>query len=302
MVGKATREIDGHLIELSSLDRVVFPDDGITKGDVVDHYQRVAELMLPHVGDRPLVLERFPRGIGGDGFFQKNTPDHVPEWIDRVELRTEEGGTTVYSVSDSPAGLVYLANQGTIVFHTLLAAAHHPDRPVEVIFDLDPAGDDLEPVRSAATELRAILGDLGLSPRVKSSGSKGLHIVVDVLDDDATFQLTRTFAVRVAELVAERGPFTSEHRIANRKGRLFLDVLRNGPASHAAAPYSLRPLPGAPVAIPLTWDEALATTFHPQRITISNLARRLGHLDDPWSDLREPTTTITAALAELPPR
>lgn len=301
-VNRPSIDLDGHRVELTNLDRVVYPDDGVTKGDVVEHYERVAGSMLPHVSDRPLVLERFPRGVGADGFYQKNTPAHVPGWIGRVELPTEGGGSTVYSVADSAAALVYLANQGTITFHTLLSPATAPDRPTEIVFDLDPADDDLDPVRAAARELRAVLDELELAPRVKSSGSKGLHVVVDVIDHDATFRLTRTFAVRVAERVATRGPFTLEHRIANRRGRLYLDVLRNGPASHAVAPYSLRPLPGAPVAVPLDWDEALAASFHPRRLTIANLARRMAQKACPWSDPPRPRRSIADALADVESR
>ncbi len=144
-----------------------------------------------------------------------------------------------------------------------------------------------------------MLDDLGLAPRVKSSGSRGLHLVVEVIDDDPDFDLTRGFARRVAEVVSAAGPFTTEVRKAKRDGQLFLDVGRNGPASHAAAPYTLRPLPGAPVAVPLDWDEALAASFHPRRITIANLARRLAQKDDPWAGAPGPTTTIADALDAL---
>ncbi len=232
----------------------------------MDYYERIAEQMLPHVAGRPLVLQRFPDGIDGFGFYQKNTPDHVPDWIERVEIDTADGGSTRYPVVDDAAGIVYFANQGAIVFHTLLAKADAPMSPVEVIFDLDPSSDDLAPVRAAAEELRSVLEDLGLAPRVKSTGSRGLHVVVDVIDDgEVGFDLTSTFARRVAEIVSERGDFTLEFRKNQRAGRLFLDILRNGPASHAVAPYSLRPITGAPVAAPLDWDEALSADFHPRR-------------------------------------
>ncbi len=295
------REVAGRTVETSNLDKVFFPEAGVTKGDVLDHYERVAEVMLPQVAGRPLILQRFPDGIEGQGFFQKNTPSHTPDWIERVELSTAEGGTTTYSVVEDAAGLVFMANQGTVVFHTLLSEAAAPDRPVEVVFDLDPASDDLDPVRDAAREVRAVLEDLGLAPRVKSSGSRGLHVVVDVAEDDGDFDfdLTRTFARRVAELVSERGPFTVEQRKAKREGRLFLDVGRNGPASHVAAPYTLRPLSEAPVAVPLDWDEALSASFHPRRITIANVARRLAQKDDPWADPPRPTTTVAAAYDAL---
>lgn len=301
----------GRTIELSNLDKVYFPgDDPVTKGDVVDYYERIAEHMVPHNAGRPLVLQRFPDGIDEFGFYQKNTPDHVPDWIERVEVDTADGGVTRYPVVADAAGLVYFANQGAIVFHTLLADAAAPTRPVELIFDLDPSSDDLDPVRAAAAELRSVLDDLDLAPRVKSTGSRGLHIVVDVrdVDDesdgdvDVDFELTSTFARRVAEIVSERGEFTLEFRKNQRHGRLFLDIFRNGPASHAVAPYSLRPIQGAPVAAPLDWDEALDAGFHPRRITLSNVFRRLAQKTDPWAELPTPTSTIAAALARLDER
>ncbi len=294
-----TIELDGHQLELSNLDKPFFPDSDVSKGDVVDYYGRIADTMLPHVAGRPLVLQRFPDGIEADGFFQKNTPDHVPDWIRRVDMKTTTGDVTRYAVIDGAAGLVHLANQGTIVFHTLLADADSPNHPIEVIFDLDPADDDLDDVRHAAGELRAVLEDLGLAPRVKSSGSRGLHVVVDTLDHDVDFETTASFARRVAERVVDRGPFTLEQRKAARRGRLFVDVLRNAVANHAVAPYSLRALPGAPIAAPLHWDEALDASFHPQRITHDNIFRRLGQLDDPWAHVDPPSATIADALAAL---
>lgn len=294
-----TVELDGREIEFSRLDKVFFPESQTTKGDVIDYYQRISDSMLPHVVGRPLVLQRFPDGIEQNGFFQKNTPEHVPEWIERVEVDTADGGSTTYSVIDGVSGLVHLADQGTVTFHTLLAGAEAPRRPVEVIFDLDPADDDLDPVRRSASELRSVLDDLALFPRVKSSGSRGLHVVVDVVDDEIDFDTTANFARRVAEIVVGRGPFTLEQRKAKRNGRLFVDILRNAVANHAVAPYSLRPLPGAPVAAPLHWDEALDSSFHPRRITIDNIFRRLGQIDDPWHRPDRPDTTITEALDEL---
>jgi bifunctional non-homologous end joining protein LigD len=294
-----TVEIAGREVRLTNLDKPYFADDGVSKGDVVDYYRRIAEVALPHLVDRPLVLQRFPDGIDGPGFFQKNTPDHAPSWIRRVELDTVDGGTTVYSVIDDAAGLVHLANQGTIAFHTLLVGASSLGRPAEIIFDLDPSTDDLGPVRAAAAELRTVLDDLGLAPRVKSSGSRGLHVVVDVVDEGADFGLTATFARLVAEQLVPRGPFTLEHLKRDRGDRLYLDVLRNGPASHAVAPYSLRPLPGAPVAAPLEWHEALDASFQPRRITLANVFRRLGQVPDPWADPTPPISTIADALRTL---
>lgn len=289
------------MIEISHPDRIVFPEIGGTKAEVVEYYQRIGEVALPHLANRPLVVQRFPEGIDEPGFFQKNTPDHTPDRIRRVEMRTEDGRLTTYPVAAAAEDLAYFANQGTVSFHTLLARASAPERPVEVIFDLDPADADLGPVRAAARELRAVLEDLELAPRVKSSGSRGLHVIVDVSDEDADldFERTRSFARAVAELIVDRGPFTLEHRIARRRGRLFLDVLRNAPANHAVAPYSLRARPRAPIAVPLDWDEALSARFSPQRITIRNIWRRLGQREDPWTLRARPSRTIEDALHEL---
>lgn len=280
-------ELDGHGVRITHPDRVVFPAAGVTKGQVIDYYRRVSQLMLPHLAGRPLVVQRFTSGVDKAGFYQKNTPRHAPEWLHTVELATAEGGTTRYPVVDNAAGLVFLVNYGSVVFHTLLSRADEPGRPVEVIFDLDPSVEDLRMVRDAARHLREILSDLGFEPRVKSSGSRGLHVLVDVIGP-ADFDLTRHFALTVAEHVVARDPdrFTVEFHKADRGERLFLDVLRNGRAAHAVAPYSLRPRPEAPIAVPLSWDEALAPSFDPRRITIANVFRRLAQVEDPWREAR----------------
>jgi bifunctional non-homologous end joining protein LigD len=169
-----------------------------------------------------------------------------------------------------------------------------------VIFDLDPSGDDVDPIRHTAGALRDLLRGLELAPRVKSSGSRGLHVVVDVIDDDVDFELTKRFSQAVAQRISEdHADVTTEQRKERRGGRLFLDVLRNAPANHAVAPYSVRALPGAPVAAPLDWDEALRSDFDPRRITVENLFRRLGQRDDPWADPPRPSSTIATALASL---
>lgn len=293
-------EAAGRTLKVTNADRVVFPEVGVTKGDVVTYYHRISELLLPHVAGRPLVIQRFPHGISEAGFYQKNTPRHAPDWLETVELATAEGGTTRYPVVTDAAGLVYLANQGSVVLHTLLSTAASPDRPVEVIFDLDPSSDDLAVVRDAARHLRDVLEGLGLHPRVKSSGSRGLHVLVDVLGP-ADFELSRHFALVVAQLVVEREPdrFTTEFHKVDRRGRLFLDVLRNGRAAHAVAPYSLRARPTAPVAVPLRWDEALSTDFAPGRVTIANIFRRLAQITDPWADHPAPELTLVDALRQL---
>ncbi len=291
-------------VQLSSLDKILFADIEGTKGEMVGHYELVASKMLAEVADRPLVLERFPSGVDKKGFYQKNTPAHVPDYISRLAVPSKSQGEIVYSVIHDANGLVYLANQGTIVFHTLLSAASDPDQPIEIIWDLDPSTKDLGPVQLAARMLRDQLGDLGLEPRVKTSGSKGLHIHVDVTDaadSGVGFAATRAFAERVAwDLVAaEPDLFTLEFAKKDRKGRLLIDIMRNGHSSHAASPYSLRAVPEASVAAPLSWEEALADDFHPRMITMRSIGERLAAGIDPWADRPVPSATIMEAAQSL---
>ncbi len=291
-------------VQLSSLDKILFADIEGTKREMIGHYELVAAKMLVEVADRPLVLERFPNGVDKKGFYQKNTPDHVPDYISRLTVPSKSQGQIVYSVVHDANGLVYLANQGAVVFHTLLSAASNPDHPIEIIWDLDPAHNDIASVQLAARMLRDQLGELGLEPRVKTSGSKGLHIHVDVTDtadSGVGFAATRAFAQRIAwDLVAaEPDRFTLEFSKKDRKGRLLLDIMRNGHSSHAAAPYSMRAVPEASVAAPLSWEEALSGDFQPRMITMRTLGERLAAGIDPWADRRTPSVTIMEAAQSL---
>ncbi|MGH2676594.1 MAG: non-homologous end-joining DNA ligase, partial [Actinomycetota bacterium] len=272
-------------IEVSRPDKVLFPGDGITKADLVDHYLRVAEVMLPHVGHRPVSLRRYPDGIRGPVFYQKRVPNSFPDWIPRVEVRTEQKGTQVHAVIGDRATLAYLANQACIEPHTWLSRADDLDHPDLLVFDLDPSTGDLGVVRDCARELRDMLERAGLVPFVKTSGSKGFHVVVP-LDRSADFLAVRAFARGVAGILAGREPdrFTTEHRKAKRRGRVYLDVMRNGYGATVIPPYGVRALPGAPVAVPIGWNEL--GRVEPRTFTIANLARRLARTGDPWKGMR----------------
>ncbi len=295
--------VDGHRIELSSLDKVLFPESGITKGDLVDYYRRMAENMLPYMRGRPITMQRFPDGIQGEGFYQKEAPDYFPDWISRVSIEVEEEGQSQPQVvCDSAATLVYLAGQACITLHiwlSLVDKLHHPDR---LIFDLDPPGDDFQEVRLAARSLHRLLEDLGLPSRVMTTGSRGLHVVIP-LDQTADFDRVRSFAKSVAHTLARRDPerLTIETRKNKRRGRLFLDYLRNSYAQHSVAPYAVRAISGAPVATPLEWDELGDSDLHSQSYTIRNIFRRLGQKPDAWegildqgSSLEEPERLLEA--------
>jgi bifunctional non-homologous end joining protein LigD len=292
--------VGAHTVEVSNLDKVLFADDGITKGDVVEYYRRIAPQMLPHLEDRPLALQRFPDGVDRQGFFQKTAPDYFPDWIETVELPRDRGGTVRHVVCNDAATLVYLADQAVLVLHRLLVTAAAARSPVELILDLDPASDDPPAVQRAARLVRELLDDLGITGYVKSTGSKGVHVHVP-LDGSDSFEIMRGFARDLAREMVRRDPddLTIEQRKDNRKGRLFVDWLRNSYGQHAVAPYSPRALPGAPVAVPLDWDEATAGDFDPRRYRLSNVFRRLGRKRDPWEGMRRHAHSVSSLARSL---
>ncbi len=239
-----TVTVGGRRIELSNLDKVMFPAADLTKGDLVDYYRRIADDALRHFRDRPLSMQRFPDGIAGEGFFQKDIPDSFPDWIDRVELAKADG-TVTYVVANEPATLVYLANQGCITPHLGLSRCDEPDRPDQLILDLDPSDGDFAKVQKAARLLRRLFDDLDLPSFVKTTGSRGLHVLVP-LDRSADFDTARDFARAVAEHLAVRHDrlVTVEQRKDKRGDRVFLDYLRNAYGQTAVAPYGVRAIGG----------------------------------------------------------
>jgi bifunctional non-homologous end joining protein LigD len=282
---RAQVEVEGHTIDFSNPDKVLFPADGITKADLVEYYRRIAEVMVPHLRGRPLMLQRFPDGIEASGFYQKNASKHFPDWIPQVEL-PKEGGTVDHVVCNDAATLVYLASQACITPHAWLSRADLPDHPDRLIFDLDPSDDDFGVVKLAARAVRKRLEDLGLVPFVQTSGSRGLHVFVP-LDRSADFDTVRAFSHQVAEEVAAEHPdlLTVEARKAKREGRLYLDIQRNAYAQTTVSPYGIRARAGAPVATPLEWTELADSDLGPQRYTITNIFRRLSRREDPWADI-----------------
>jgi bifunctional non-homologous end joining protein LigD len=279
-----TLKLGRRTVEVSNPDKPFFPDDGLTKGDLVAYYRRVGETMLPYLRDRPATLHRFPDGIEGDDFYQQQRPDHLPDWVGGAELSRRSGGAVTHTVIDSVAALVVVANTGCITPHVWLSRVDQPERPDQLVFDLDPPADGgFEVVRFAARTLRELLDEIGLAPLVKTTGSKGLHVVVP-LARRHDFEEVRDFAGRIAELLAARHSdrLTTEQRKDRRRGRLYLDVQRNAYGQHAVAPYAVRALPGAPVATPIEWSELSNADMGPRRYTVQNIFRRLGQRDDPW--------------------
>lgn len=271
-----------YTVELTKPDKVLFPGDGLTKRDLAAHYRRVAGRMVPLIGNRPLTMHRFPDGIGEEGFFQKSISDYFPDWIDRAEVATEDGSIEMV-VANNAATLAYLAQQACITPHVGLARLDRPDRPDQMIFDLDPPGDDFAAVRFAARALRAMLDEHDIPAFVKTTGSKGLHVVVP-LDRSAVFDDVRAVARAIAERLAGRHAerMTTEQRKNKRRGRLFLDWLRNAYGQTAVAPYAVRAIRGGPVATPVDWDEL--GRIDARSVTMANAAARLDGAD-PWKGM-----------------
>jgi bifunctional non-homologous end joining protein LigD len=288
-----------HSVELSSLDRVLFPDSGVTKGELVEHYRAVADRMLPHLRGRPVSMQRFPGGIHKEGFFQKSAPDYFPEWIARARV-SKEGGTVEHVVCDNAATLVYLANQGCITPHVWLSRIDRIDHPDRLIFDLDPSGDDFGAVRFAAGAVRELLEELGLEPFPLATGGRGLHLVVP-LDRGADFDTVRAFARDAAAVLAARHPdrLTVEVRKNKRRGRLFLDVLRNAYAQTAVPPYAVRARAGAPVAVPLAWDELRKPNLRGDAWNVRSLPDRLARTGDPWTGMSRRARSLSRPRRRL---
>jgi bifunctional non-homologous end joining protein LigD len=295
-------EIGGHEIELKNLEKVFFPDACITKGDVVDYYREMAEVMLTHLEDRPLSLQRFPDGIEEEGFFQQDRPDYFPDWIADVALaRSGKGDGPVHHVlCNDTATLVYLANQAVLTLHGWLALADRPKHPDRLIFDLDPPDEDFTAVRYAARRVGELMEAIGLTPHVMTTGSRGLHVLAP-LDAGTHFDAVRDLARAMADHLANEHPdrLTVEQRKDKREGRLYLDVMRNAYGQTAVVPYTLRAKAGAPVATPLDWEELDRSDLGPQSYDLRSVRKRLAQKDDPWGNVRPHAASATLAGERL---
>ncbi|MBW5421624.1 ATP-dependent DNA ligase [Streptomyces sp. BG9H] len=283
-------------VELHRPEKILFPagdDDGsdrehiegaakaYTKADLFDYYRSVAPFMLPHLRGRPLMLERHPDGVDGPRFMQKDTPDHYPDWITRAEV-TKQGGTVTHTVCDDTASLLFLADQACLTLHRWLSRTGDIDRPDRLVFDLDPAKDDFGAVREAARLLGELLDHMSLPSALMTTGSRGLHVVVP-LNGNHDFDDVRDFAKDVADTLAAAHPerFTTAARKEARGDRLYLDVQRNGYAQTAVAPFSVRAAPGAPVAVPIAWEQLDDPAVHARRWTIEDAVEQAR--TDPWA-------------------
>jgi bifunctional non-homologous end joining protein LigD len=273
-------------VEVSHPEKVLFPQDGITKGELVQYYERVARWMVPHIEGRPLSLQRFPAGIGQRGFFHKDVPDYFPAWVRRVEA-AKHGGSVTHAIAGDARTLVYLANQNTITPHVWLSRADRIERPDRLVIDLDPApNSDFDDVRRAARSAGDLLREVGLEPFAQVTGSKGIHVWTPI-QRRADFDDVKEFADGLAELLAARDPdtLTTEFRKAQRGGRILVDVLRNRYAQTVVPPYAVRPRAGAPVATPIEWSELASSKLRPDGWTTRTVLGRLEKKGDPWAGM-----------------
>ncbi len=268
------------MIEISHPDKLLYPKDGISKGEVVAYYQQASAQILPHLVARPLTLQRFPGGIDKPGFMQKNAGKGFPPFIERVELPKQDGTVQYPSINDDQ-GLIYLANQNTITFHIPCFRTFDLEHPDRLVFDLDPSEGDVDGARFAAQAVADLLSELRVAPLIMTSGSKGFHVVVHLkptIDFEALARFSQACAVVLSHLHPDR--LTVEFLKKERQSRVFIDWLRNGFGATGVSPYSLRPRSGAPIAMPISWDELPHT--EPNQFRLRESQDRLA--TDPWKE------------------
>jgi bifunctional non-homologous end joining protein LigD len=298
---EAIRTIDGHTLKFTNLSKVFYPDDGYTKRDVLNYYAAIADLILPHLKDRPLSLKRYPNGITKEYFFQKNSPESFAPWL-RTELIDSDHnhGPINYVFADDPAGLLYLVNLGCIDHNPWMSRSPTLDNPDFILIDLDPQECPFEMILDAALLVKGVLDKIGLIGYPKTTGGRGLHIYVPV-KPVYLYQETRTFAEVIARVVFDRNRdlFTTPRSVSKRqKNRVYFDYLQNGKSKTIAAPYVLRAYRGAPVATPLEWSE-VRHGLQPGQFHIGNARQRFAEKGDLFAGVLENTQRLEEALPKL---
>lgn len=279
-------------VEITHPEKILFPKGKITKKEVADYYAKVSRLMLPHIKNRPISMKRFPKGIKQEGFFQKNAPEGMPKWVKTAKVSREKGSMEMVLCNDKNT-LIWLANQNCITPHIWLSKIDKPQYPDRMVFDLDPPPrKGFATVVEAALLLRDILQKkYQLKAFVTTTGSRGLHVVVPIKRKHKFAEVSK-FARQVAQILIDTDPkkYTLHQRKEKRKGRLYIDIMRNGKGQTVMAPYSLRPKEGAPVATPLSWDELKNRSLRADSFTIHTIGTRLKK--NPWAGMERSAKTL----------
>ena len=283
-------------VQISHPDKKLFP--GITKRDLADYHEQVGRVMVRHMRDRPVAMEAFPGGIGGQGHFMKDRPKHFPDWIPDVRVE-KRGGSLRHVLVRETATLVYLVGQNVITPHVWTSRADDVRKPDRIIFDLDPSTQKFAEVRAAARATGELLRGLGLVPHAMVTGSRGVHVTVPIkpVPFDEAFAFAKAVSLRLAEEHPKK--LTTEFLKANREDRIFVDVLRNRYAQHAAPPYAVRPRPKAPVAAPLHWEELDDSKLKPDRWTIKSMPERVKSDGDAWHGMGGRAKSVSAASRRM---
>jgi bifunctional non-homologous end joining protein LigD len=285
-------------------EKVIFPDCGITKGELCAYYDVIAPLLLPHITGRPVTMERYPAGIEKKGFIQKDVSKGFPSWLERVTVEKrsgDEGDVVHYPLANDARALLWMANQNSVTPHVWSARVPDLSHPDVCVFDLDPAADDRAVLSAAALAVRDLLAELGLPSFVKTSGSKGFHIVVPLAPGADDFERVWRFAHGAGAVLVKRHPdtLTQEFIKADRAGRIFVDTGRNAPGATFAAVYAVRPKPGAPVSAPCTWHEVETSAVGPQTFTLRTMPARVAEVGDLWRELAAQARPLGDAVVKL---
>jgi bifunctional non-homologous end joining protein LigD len=287
--------------ELTNLKKIFWPDEGYTKGDLTDYYRAVSPWLLAYLRNRPLVMTRYPDGIGGKSFFQKDAPGFRPEWIRTERMWSEDTQREIdYFVCDDEASLLYVVNLGTIPLHLWASRVPTLERPDWCVLDLDPKGAPFDHVVEVALAARKLCDRIGLPVLVKSTGSSGLHLMIP-LGRQCTHEQSRSLGELLARCLVERLPeiATIVRQVTRRDGKVYVDYLQNGSGKLIVAPFSVRPLPGAPVSVPLAWRE-VNRKLDIRRHTIKTVPERMRKLKtDPLAEVLELSPDLGAALERL---
>jgi bifunctional non-homologous end joining protein LigD len=280
-------------------EKVLFPEDGITKGELAAYYEAMAPVILPHLHGRPLTMERYPGGIGAKGFWQKDVSKGFPSWLQRVEVPKKDGVVHHPIVMDLQS-LLWVTNQNTITQHVWTSRVPRLYYPDLCVFDLDPSAEDAAALRAAAVGLRDLLDELGLPCWVKTSGSKGFHLVVPI-DGKIPMDSVARFAHAAGTFFVALAPdrLTQEFSKKDRRGRIYVDTGRNGYGATVAAAYTVRARRGAPVSAPCTWEEIESGAVNPQTFTVRNMADRIARAGDLWADLRRRGRSLRQPMQRL---
>ncbi|HET9515888.1 MAG TPA: DNA ligase D [Gemmatimonadales bacterium] len=287
-------------LQLSNLEKIFWPEDGYTKGDLVEYYRAISPWLLPYLRERPVVLTRYPDGIAGKSFFQKDAPGFAPEWLRTVKIWSEETEREIdYFVADNEAALVYLANSASIPLHIWLSSVGTLERPDWCVIDLDPKGAPFTDVVQVALTLHQLCEEVGLPNFAKTSGSTGIHVLVPV-GRLLTYEQSRSFGELLSQIVVSRASAISTvvRAIQRRDGKVYLDYVQNGYGRLLVAPFSVRPLPGAPVSMPVSWEE-VTPELDPKGFTIKTAVERMQRKGDPMAPLREVGVDLMEVLQKL---